>query len=87
MSLDQTRIAAVKTPEGPRIMLGLLSEDETRFTEQRDATSDCFQAIVGLVLPVKSLPIEVNGKPKYRITVEEIKPDETPANLIVPAHR
>jgi len=66
------RIAAAAISS--RIFAGRVSKDGTRFVgEKRDVTSDVWKAVVDVIGPGHEMIVNVDGKPKYAITVREIQ--------------
>jgi len=60
-----------------RIFVGRLCKDGKTWREgKQDVTSDALNSVVKLVQPGYALDVKVNGVPKYRIIVEEIKSSE-----------
>lgn len=60
-----------------RIFVGRLCKDGKTWREgKQDVTSDVLNSVVKLVQPGYALYVKVNGVPKYRIIVEEIKSSE-----------
>ena len=60
-----------------RIFVGRLCKDGRTWREgKQDVTSDVLDSVVKLVQPGYALEVKVNGVPKYRISVEEIKSSE-----------
>lgn len=63
------------SPLSERVYAGRVQKDGKvwRAGQQWDVTTDFLKAVIDFVGPDRSLVINVDGKPKYRVTVEEIK--------------
>lgn len=71
MSLKTARIAC--TALGGRIKLGYPAANGKHFKgDPVDVTSDCLKAVIEFVEPGHEVTVNVDGKPKYTITVHEV---------------
>lgn len=59
-----------------RIYAGTLTKDGTAFREgKQDVTSDALKAVIDHIEPGNTATINENGRPRYRITIEEVPGD------------
>ena len=72
--MRRIRLAAGALPG--RIYAGPLTEDSTAFSDgKQDVTSDALKAVIDHVGPGNVATINENGKPRFRITIEEVPGD------------
>ncbi len=59
-----------------RIFAGRISKDGRNFIGKKiDVASDVWKAVVDVIEPGHEMTITADGKPRYAISVREIKPD------------
>jgi hypothetical protein len=68
-----SKITVAKSPLTNTIYAGSVSKGGTSFlSDKTDVTSACLQAVIDFVGPGYCQTINVDGKPKYEITVKEL---------------